>query len=455
VAKEEEKGLRNLSRTYLNDWMKKMKLEEIQANFSSIQNTIISLVNEGFKPKDIRKNFHIVVLRAGDDGVASALSQVCKPKIRVPKKPREEKKRKHGSEREHKKGRRDERKQERERRKKAKIAEEGRGVYVGQTVSLVEDFTKLSAEAYSTDAAENLLGNKYKKLFLDANNMMFMSGAFRACRGQRVEKLLSIAAFAFSQLVGVDTEIIFDNSRLPSAHKKPEQPPIVEIGVAIRKNPTLQELNAEITKFASSFPLVGVTVVPPGGSPFLISSARPTFKSTDDMLISYLRKPDQQPVAAAPNTTSTSSTTTTVTAIATPTADALDPHQAIVVTSDRALAGELYSMGVTALRPSRWIALLASLLQIISKDRPLQATESDVAIEPKEAEKKERQESQKIFEDWCFQFIARDELPAKGKYRCRCRDKETAQENSENVGDGATSPDDMDLSGLRKLKLDG
>jgi len=425
-------------------------LDEIQVNFSADQITIIDLVNKGFKPKDIRTNFHVVVLRAGDtDGAVSAFSQVCKPKIRLPKKPREEKKRKHDSERENKKGRRGERKQERERRKKAKIAEEGRGVYVGQTVSLTEDFTKLSAQAYASDAGEKLLANKFKKIFLDANNMMFMSRAFREHRGQRVEKVLSIAAFAFSQLVGIDTEIIFDNSRLPSANNKPEQPP-VDIGVTIRKNPTLQELNAEITKFASNFPLVGVTVVPPGGSPFLISSARPTFKSTDDQLISYLRKPDQQPVAAAPD--ATSMTTTTVTSIAVPTADALDPKQAIVVTSDRALAGELYSMGVTALRPGRWIALFASLLQtIISKDRPLQATESDVAMEPKEADKKEYQ---KIFEDWCFQFITRDEAPAKGKYRCRCR--ETAQENSENtVAVDEETSNNLDVSGLRRLKLDG
>jgi len=431
--------------------VKKAKLDEIQANFSSIQITIIDLVTEGFKPKDIRKNFHIVVLRAGDaDGAVSAFKQVCQPKIRVPKKPRGERKRKHDSGQENKKGRRGEKREERDRRKKAKIAEEGRGVYVGQTVSLAEDFTKLSAQAYSADAGEKLLANKFKKIFLDANNMMFMSRAFRECRGQKVEKVLSIAAFAFSQLVGIDTEIIFDNSRLPSANKNPGQPPVVEIGVAIRKNPTLQELNAEIAKFASNFPLVGVKVVTPTGTPFLISSARPTFKSTDDQLISYLRKPDQQPVAAAPD--ANSSMTTTVTSIAVPIANALDPKQAIIVTSDRALAGELYSMGVTAIRPGRWIALFASLLQAI-KDRPAQATESDVAIEPKDAEKKE---SQKIFEDWTFQFISRDEAPAKGKYRCKCRSEETAQENSENVAvDGETSPDNMDLTGLRRLKLDG
>jgi len=445
VAKEQEKGLRNLSRKYLSDWLKKLKLAEIQANFISVQNTIIDLVNEGYKPKDIRKNFHIVVLRAGDHvGVVSAFNQVCKPKIHVPKK-RETKKRKHEAERELKTGRRGERKLERERRKKAKIAEEGRGVFVGQTVSLAEDFMNLSAEAYAVDASEKLLGNKYKKLYLDANNMMFMSRAFRECRGPRVEKLLSIAAFAFSQLVGVDTEIIFDNSRLPSALNKPDQPPVVQTNVAIGKNTTLQELNAEIMKFTSSFPLVGVTVVPPSGTSFEISSARATFKSTDDKLISYFRKPDQQPIAAAPNITSTSTTTVTAIVAQTPAVALLDPQQAIVVTSDRALAGELYSMGVTAFRPSRWIALLASLLRKIS----LQATESDVAMEPKEAEKKDLAESaQKIFEDWCFQFIARDEVPAKGK----CRDKETAQTNSETVDE---TSDCMDLSGLQKLQLDG
>jgi len=309
---------------------------------------------------------------------------------------------------------------------------------------------------------------------------MFMSSAFRACRGQRVEKLLSIAAFTFSQLVGVDTEIIFDNSRLLSANKTPDQPTV--INVTIGNNPSLEELNAEITKFASDLPLVGVTVVPTTGTPFLISSARPNFNSTDDKLISYLRKPGQ-PVAAAPPTTSTTSTTvtatatttttsttaTTVTATATSTGTAttaLDPHQVIVVTSDRALAGELYSMGVTALRPSKWIALLASLIQIIAKDRPLlQAPESDIVMEPKEVEKIEKSKSQKVFEDWCFQFIGGlDQKPVKGKYKCKCRNKETSRDESEIVVvDGETTREselekgntDMDLSSLSRLKLDG
>jgi len=449
VTKGKEKGATSLSRKYLNNLvLKNSSLEEVRNNRFAIQTTIVDLVNEGFRPKDIRNNFHIVVLRAGDAaGVASAFNQVCKPKKREPKKPREERKRKHNSERsDNTKKRGGERKQERERKKKAKIDEEGRGIFVGQTVSLAHDFIKLAEQAYPSDAGEKLLGNKYTKLILDANNMMFLSSAFRACRGKKVEKLLSIAAFAFSQLVGIDTEIVFDNSKLPSAANLPP----VEIDVAVGNNPTLQQLNTEIAKFANNLPLVGVTAVPPAGTPFKISTARPNFKSTDDMLISYFR--NQQAVAVAPTTTTTTSTVTSSSSIT------VSPQQTLIVTSDRALAGELYSFGVTAIRPSKFIALLASLIQIISKDAcPLQTTESDAPMEPKEVEKKEKAASQKIFEDWCFQFVSRDvgdEAIKKGR---RGRDQPPANEEIRvditNQSQEKTV-DSMDLSILSTLKLD-
>jgi len=387
-------------------------------------------------------------------GLLLPLIKFANPKNANQKKPREERKRKHNSERSDNKKRGGERKQERERRKKAKIDEEGRGIFVGQTVSLAHDFIKLSAQAYPSDAGEKLLGNKYTKLILDANNMMFLSSAFRACRGKKLEKLLSIAAFAFSQLVGIDTEIVFDNSKLPSADKQ-DLPP-VEIDVAIGKNPTLQQLNTEIAKFASNLPLVGVTVVPPSGTPFSISTARPNFNSTDDKLISLFR--NQQPVAAVPTTTTTT-TSTTVTATT-----AVNPQLTLVVTSDRALAGELYSFGVTAIRPSKFIALLASVIQIISKELPvLQTTESDVVMEPKEIEKKEKEASMKVIEDWCFQFVSGDveDKPLKGRRKCRCRDQAPALDNEEMGVDEPTNQlqektaDSMGLSSLSKLNLDG
>jgi len=130
------------------------------------------------------------------------------------------------------------------------------------------------------------------------------------------------------------------------------------------------------------------------------------------------------------------------------------------VTSDRALAGELYSMGVTALKPMKFVAMLASLIQIISNEVPvLQSTETDTAMTPKEAEKKEKAASKKVLEDWCFQFVPRDVEETDRKGKRRCRDRIPAQESEEMGVDepnqSQEKTDSMDLSSFSGLKLDG
>jgi len=209
----------------------------------------------------------------------------------------------------------------------------------GQTHELSKQFLQLAPEAYASNVREMILSKGFSKIIIDGNNMMFVTDGLRrnTLHGKRkqTEKLLSIAALAFSQLVGVTTEIIFDATHLP---KKREVGNLDEAPRPSVEKSSIPTFTTEIAKIAKDFPVVGVPVNFTDGTSVLVSSARPEFATTDDKLISWARANKQE--------LSTSG---------------LRNSDIVVVSSDRALAGELYSLGVTLIKPGNWIGLFASL----------------------------------------------------------------------------------------------
>jgi len=206
----------------------------------------------------------------------------------------------------------------------------------GQTHELSKQFLQLAPEAYTPNAGEKLLAKGFSKIVIDGNNMMFVTDALRknTLHGKRKqsEKLLSIAALAFSQLVGVTTEVIFDQTQLP---KKRDAFQDVMPRPSIIKSSTF---TTEIAKIAKDFPVVGVPINFTDGTSVLVSCARPEFGTTDDKLVSWARANKQELTPGLQNS------------------------DIVVVSSDRALAGELYSLGVTLIKPGNWITLFASLV---------------------------------------------------------------------------------------------
>jgi hypothetical protein len=207
----------------------------------------------------------------------------------------------------------------------------------GQTHELSKQFHQLAGEAYLPNVGEKILAKGFSKIVIDGNNMLFVTDGLRknTLHGKRKqsEKLLSIAALAFSQLVGVTTEVIFDQTHLPrnKAALQDDMP-----RPSLLKSSTF---TAEIAKIAKDFPIIGVPINFTDGTSVVVSSARPEFATTDDKLISWARANQQQ----GPTT-------------------GLSNSDIVVVSSDRALAGELYSLGVTLIKPGNWITLFASLL---------------------------------------------------------------------------------------------
>jgi len=218
----------------------------------------------------------------------------------------------------------------------------------GQTHSLVSEFQQLALSAYPADVVEKIRSKKFAKIILDGNNMMFITDGLRknTLSHKRVlsEKLLSIAALAFSKHFGVNTEIVFDTTLLPSSGS-----------------------------FTAGLPLVGhAAVVPGSGNTFEISSARPLFKTTDDRLISFART--NLSVVAAPSS-----------AGPTPNADI------VVVSSDRALAGELSSLGMFLMKPMVWVSLFVSAI----------VKPQNMPVDAENGGKRDNKEMAKHFDQWC------------------------------------------------------
>jgi hypothetical protein len=209
----------------------------------------------------------------------------------------------------------------------------------GQTHELSKQFLQLAPEAYAPNVRELILSKGFSKIVIDGNNMMFITDGLRknTLHGKRKlsEKLLSIAALAFSQLVGVTTEVIFDATRLPKKMDagNPDETPLLPV-----EKSSVPTFTTEIAKIAKDFPVVGVPINFTDGTSVIVSSARPEFATTDDKLISWARANKQELSPGLRNS------------------------DIVVVSSDRALAGELYSLGVTLIKPGNWIGLFASLL---------------------------------------------------------------------------------------------
>jgi len=210
----------------------------------------------------------------------------------------------------------------------------------GQTHELSKQFLQLAPEAYAPNVRELILSKGFSKIVIDGNNMMFITDGLRknTLHGKRKqsEKLLSIAALAFSQLVGVTTEVIFDATHLPKKRDAgiPDETPIPPV-----EKSSVPAFTTEIAKITKDFPVVGVPITFTDGTSVIVSSARPEFATTDDKLISWARANKQE---LSPS--------------------GLRNSDIVVVSSDRALAGELYSLGVTLIKPGNWIGLFASLV---------------------------------------------------------------------------------------------
>jgi len=208
----------------------------------------------------------------------------------------------------------------------------------GQTHELSKQFLQLAAEAYLPNTGEKILAKGFSKIVIDGNNMLFVTDGLRknTLHGKRKqsEKLLSVAALAFSQLVGITTEVIFDQTQLPRKRDAFLQD---EVRPSLVKS-SIPTFTTEIAKIAKDFPIVGVPINFADGTSVVVSSARPEFATTDDKLISWARANKQGLTSGLLNS------------------------DIVVVSSDRALAGELYSLDVTLIKPGNWITLFASLL---------------------------------------------------------------------------------------------
>jgi len=315
---------------------------------TQFQPIVVALVHEGFRPKHIKDNFKIVNDNLGvEEKTISAFHEVCQ--VKNSKKRRESRDLKDND------------------RKRQRRGSKTRGHQVastnqGQNHDLVEEFHKLSEQAYPQNAGEKLLAKGYTKLVLDGNNMMFVTDAIRrltlAGKRAKAEKLLSAAALAFSQLVGISTEIVFDQTHLPpnnfSSSSSVLQPNL---------KTNTEEFNTEISKIVANFPAVGVPLIFTNGTSFMVSSARPQFGTTDDKLISWARLNQEATVTTTTTTTTETPVTSSTTAHVHPdTSVSVSNKDTLVVSSDRALAGELCSLGVTLIKPALWFVLFASLV---------------------------------------------------------------------------------------------
>jgi len=144
---------------------------------------------------------------------------------------------------------------------------------------------------------DTIPSDKFTHLFVDGNNMFYLTNKLREFtlhgNTKTTEKILTSVARFFSELVRLNTEVIFDAASSISA-----------------------EENAGIIPLDN-------------GSTFLVSSARPTFPTSDAKLVAWARaNPDLVP-------------------------------RTLVVTSDRALAGELHGLGVSVVRPGTWLSFVA------------------------------------------------------------------------------------------------
>jgi hypothetical protein len=393
-------AVKHLSRKYLSNWMKK----NAKGTIPIAQPVVISLIVDGFRPNCIKKNFNIVIENAGDiEKTLAAFHTMtmgkkkrksCGTAENTDHKPR--KRRRCGlkteedrnelpeliEERKAEKARRESEKQERKAKNARRKSEkkERRKVH-GQTHALSNEFTELAEQAYPGNVGERLLTKEFSKIVLDGNNMLFVTKALRdlTLRGQlhKAQQLLSVAALAFSQLVGISTEVVFDNAAL-HRRSSSSSSQVLEQHQSALNTANIAVFNTEISRIAEKgFPIIGVPLSFPNGTSVLVSSARPDFNTTDDKLIAWARLNDSSPssvnvTSSITDTTMTDAEPNTTTISTNAVVHHNDPNNrsnnisnssVVVVSSDRALAGELHSLGVVLIKPTKWMALFMSLVE--------------------------------------------------------------------------------------------
>jgi len=414
-------GDRNPAPLYLNRWLKKRD----PSNAAVLQPVIISLINQGFNRHCIKRNFELLQANAGDTAkTAEALREKCRPDrkrkyngrddtvedgqpskmVRLSKEERRAVKQKRKEEKQAKKEEKkdeksewkcdskDEEKEDKKERKREKKERkhhkhgdkhekhEKRGKHRrheraktfeassnGQTHDLSNEFKKLGLNSYPSNCDEKVRRKEFSQVFLDGNNMLFVTNALRhnTLSGKRAkaEQMLATAALTFGQLVGINTEIVYDSTSLPRVS----------------------------TESVETVPLNSVTLPPVGqkgvfqsGNSFMVSSAHPQFATTDDKLISWARF----------NLSSAGSSSTS----ASP-----NPNCGVlVVTSDRALAGELGSLGITLMKPKTWFSLFCSLVNNHNNNSNINANDANVSSKnPSELVDGNEPENSRAFDAWC------------------------------------------------------
>jgi len=134
---------------------------------------------------------------------------------------------------------------------------------------------------------------QYQRIFIDGNNLMFMSGGLRKLtlqhKKRETEQTITGIVDSFAEVIKITAILMFDGTP---------------------------------TNFTKNYP---------NGSVLTVTSAKPEFPTTDQALISWGKS----------NTNCVGNT--------------------IVVTSDRALTGELISMGISMCKPSSWLKFVMRL----------------------------------------------------------------------------------------------
>jgi len=273
--------------TKIRKWLERKAPE----HFVEWEEKLLSLHELGFPC--CRRNFKVLQAQEGDLQKTFEILKTEQVKKDERQKHREIKKlKKHGVKRKHDNEHKQRKQRCGEKRKKDRSCEPS-SAEISPLPST--DFLALANQAFVGLAVDALPG-KFTHLFVDGNNMLYLTNKLREFTLQRKinvsQKILASVTRHFSTLHLFNTELVFDSMNSTAG--------LTEI----------EHLE--------------------NGSSFCVTSAHPEFTTSDAKFVAWARAhPD-----LAPNT--------------------------LVVTSDRALAGELFSLGVSVVKPGVWLACLAA-----------------------------------------------------------------------------------------------
>jgi len=271
--------------TKILKWLQRKEPER----FAEWQEKILSLNDMGFFC--CRRNLKVLQAQEGDLQKTIEVLKTEQVNKEERLKHRELKKLKRGLKRKHDK---DEPKQRKERcGEKRKKVRSVKTTAEGQPAS---EFRAFANQAF-IELTANALPGKFTHLFVDGNNMLYITNKLRNFTLHRKvnvsQKILASVSRQFATLHLFNTELVFDS---------------MNSGAGISAD--IQQLE--------------------NGSSFRVTSAHPEFSTSDAKLVAWARAHPE----LAPNT--------------------------LVVTSDRALAGELFTLGVSIVKPGVWLACLAA-----------------------------------------------------------------------------------------------